>query len=65
MTHQMLALILGMLPIFGFGAVFAIHVLRESRRIDRCEAPLGLGRKSCDCARYIDAGPRHIESIDL
>ena len=44
MTHQIISFILGMLPILGFGAALAIHIVRESMRIDRGEAPLGLGR---------------------
>jgi|GEM_PF-5130009 len=44
MTHQAIAFILGVLPILGFGAAYAIHVFSESRRIDRGEAPLGPGR---------------------
>lgn len=43
-THQLIALALGLLPIVLAAVAFAVHVVRESWRLERGEPPKGIGR---------------------
>ena len=43
--EQYAAIALGLLPIIGIAVAMIVHIVRESRRIDRRQPCKGLGRE--------------------